>query len=160
MEREITGFHADEDGHWVAELSCLHGQHIRHQPPFRNAAWVIEAAGRAARIGAPLDCPLCDRAELPDGLVRDRVTSTWDETSAPRALQRNHRVARGVWGQLGVDSGAIRFVAQTTPVIDRVVSAGEFQPIPPELEHQVEVIGPVRFAVEFLVPMADDEADG
>jgi tellurite methyltransferase len=60
--------HQDEDGDWVAELSCLHNQHVRHRPPFQERSWVLEESGRVERIGAELDCALCDRAELPDGL--------------------------------------------------------------------------------------------
>ena len=33
MERQVTGFHQDEEGHWVAELECGHNQHVRHDPP-------------------------------------------------------------------------------------------------------------------------------
>jgi hypothetical protein len=58
MQRRIVGFHQDEDGDWVAELSCLHNLHVRHQPPFQERSWVLEESGRAARIGAELNCPL------------------------------------------------------------------------------------------------------
>jgi hypothetical protein len=27
-ERQVTGFHRDEEGHWVAELECEHNQHV------------------------------------------------------------------------------------------------------------------------------------
>ena len=69
MQREITGFRQDELGDWVAELECRHAQHVRHRPPFTPRQWVETASGRAENIGQRLDCPLCDRAELPDGLV-------------------------------------------------------------------------------------------
>ena len=70
----------------------------------------------------------------------------------PTALRRAHRVASGTWGRLRVDQGRLRFVAQTTPVTDVIVDAGRPQAIPPDVEHFVEPQGPVRFAVEFLVP--------
>jgi len=60
MERTITGYHQDELGDWVAELSCGHNQHVRHNPPFRTAPWVLTPEGRAAHMGTPIDCPLCD----------------------------------------------------------------------------------------------------
>ena len=65
MRRTIEGFRRDGAGEWVAKLSCLHGQHVRHGPPFQERPWVVSEAGRAERIGAELDCPLCDRAQLP-----------------------------------------------------------------------------------------------
>jgi tellurite methyltransferase len=67
VNRAIDGFHQDEEGDWVAELSCGHGQHVRHRPPFWDREWVTTVQGRAERIGTELDCPLCDRLELPDG---------------------------------------------------------------------------------------------
>src|ERR1051326_9253787 len=58
VRRAIEGFHQDEDGDWVAELSCLHGQHVRHRPPFQDRAWVLSEAGRAERLRGASDCPL------------------------------------------------------------------------------------------------------
>ncbi len=70
----------------------------------------------------------------------------------PTALRRAHRVASGTWGRLRVDRGRLRFVAQTHPVTDVIVDESQPQAIPPDVEHFVEPRGPVRFAVEFLVP--------
>lgn len=60
MRQQIVGFHQDDEGVWVAELACGHGQHIRHNPPFRLAPWVLDEAGRAGRLGTVLECPRCD----------------------------------------------------------------------------------------------------
>lgn len=78
MIRAITGFHQDEEGDWVAELTCLHGQHVRHRPPFQDRPWVIDAEKRQARVGSPMDCPLCDRAEMPEGLSLLRTAGPFD----------------------------------------------------------------------------------
>lgn len=134
----------------MAELACLHGQHVRHNPPFRLAPWVVDNDQRAARIGSTLDCPLCDRAELPDGLHVARTTDTWDERTMPAALRRDHRVAAATWGRIRVQEGRLRFTAATEPPIDVEVGPGAPQPIPPEVEHRVEPLGPVRFTVELL----------
>jgi hypothetical protein len=50
MIRAIDGFHQDDDGDSVAELSCLHRQHVRHDPPFQERNWVTNEAGRAGRL--------------------------------------------------------------------------------------------------------------
>lgn len=60
MNRQIVGFHQDEEQHWVAELECGHNQHVRHNPPLVSRPWVLDAEGRAARIGRVLNCKLCD----------------------------------------------------------------------------------------------------
>jgi hypothetical protein len=61
--RVIEGFHQDDAGDWVAELSCRHNQHVRHKPPFQQRPWVMSPEGRRQRIGTAIECPLCDRAE-------------------------------------------------------------------------------------------------
>jgi tellurite methyltransferase len=151
VRRIIEGFHQDGAGEWVAELSCLHGQHVRHRPPFQERPWVLSEAGRAERIGAELDCPLCDRAELPEGLTVARTAGPFDATTLPAGLRRAHRVADHTWGLLRVVDGSVRFTLATEPPTDVVLAAGDQQPIPPGVDHAVSVDGPVRLVVEFLV---------
>jgi tellurite resistance-related uncharacterized protein len=148
--RKIVGFVADELGEWVAQLECHHRQHVRHRPPFRLAPWVEDATARDRRIGSTLDCPLCDRCELPAGLVVMRTTPTWDDATMPDALRRDHRVASRIWGRLRVERGSLRFVARTEPATDVIIVAGDAQGIPPDVEHFVEPRAATRFAIDFL----------
>ena len=150
MRRTIEGFRQDGAGEWVAELSCLHGQHVRHRPPFQERPWVVSEAGRAERIGADLDCPLCDRAQLPDGLMVARTAGPFDATTLPAGLRRAHRVAEHTWGRLRVVEGCVRFTLATEPPTDAVLVAGDHQAIPPGVDHAVSGDGPVRLVVEFL----------
>ncbi|MFI5235986.1 MAG: DUF3565 domain-containing protein [Gemmatimonadales bacterium] len=60
MRRKITGFRQDDEDHWVAELECGHGQHVRHDPPWQVREWVMTLEGRTGRLGTELDCRLCD----------------------------------------------------------------------------------------------------
>ena len=59
MRRRITGFHTDEEGHWVAELDCGHTVHMRHEPPWQNRPWVLTKDGRDGMLGVVLDCTKC-----------------------------------------------------------------------------------------------------
>ena len=152
MRRVITGFHVDGAGDWVAELSCLHNQHVRHRPPFWDRAWVLTERDRVARIGTDLDCPLCDRADLPDGLALARTAGPFDQTTLPAALRRDHRVADRTWGVLRVLDGSVEFEMSTNPPVRRRITAGEQQPIPPAVLHHLRVTDPVRLVVDFLVP--------
>lgn len=88
-------------------------------------------------------------SELPGGLELARTTPTFDAASVPAGLTRAHRIAPGVWGRLVVTSGSLRFVFEDDQNGSRTVTAGEHQVIPPDRPHHVEVVGPVRFAVEF-----------
>ena len=49
-----------------------------------------------------------------------------------------------------MESGRLRFAAATTPPIDVELEAGSTQGIPPEVIHEVEPLGAVRFSVEFF----------
>ncbi|MGI8772770.1 MAG: DUF3565 domain-containing protein [Acidobacteriaceae bacterium] len=60
QSRKITGFHLDEIGDWVAELSCGHGQHVRHRPPWEVRPWVTTEEGRRAHLGVVLFCAKCE----------------------------------------------------------------------------------------------------
>ncbi|HYJ92812.1 MAG TPA: DUF3565 domain-containing protein [Pyrinomonadaceae bacterium] len=60
MLRKIVDFSTDDEGHWRARLECGHHQHVRHDPPLTLREWVLTEEGRASRLGAPVDCKLCD----------------------------------------------------------------------------------------------------
>ncbi|MGV3722020.1 MAG: DUF3565 domain-containing protein, partial [Actinomycetota bacterium] len=53
----------DEEGQWVAELSCGHTRHVRHQPPWELRPWTLTAEGRASRLGEALRCKDCGENE-------------------------------------------------------------------------------------------------
>jgi tellurite resistance-related uncharacterized protein len=153
--RTIVGFRADDEGEWVAELSCLHNQHIRHQPPVRERPWVTTPDGRASRIGTEIECPLCDRAELPEGLHTVRTAGPFDANTLPAGLRTVHRVAERTWGVLRVLDGSVRFSMATTPPIEVRLDAGATQAIPPGVAHQVTPSTGCRVAVDFLVAPTD-----
>jgi len=139
----------------VAELSCLHSQHIRHQPPFQLRPWVSSAEGRAARVGTAIDCFQCARAELPDGLRLVRTAGPFDATSVPAGLLADHVVAEGRWGLLRVIEGTVTFSLDTDPRSVIRLAAGERHAIPPGIRHALTIDGPVLVAVDFLAPAQD-----
>ena len=64
VKQPITGFHQDDQGHWVAELACGHNQHVRHDPPWQVRTWVLTEEGRRTRLGETLNCVLCGEATV------------------------------------------------------------------------------------------------
>jgi tellurite resistance-related uncharacterized protein len=80
-----------------------------------------------------------------------RVVGPFDETTAPAGLRRSHRVPDRTWGRLRVLSGTIGFSMDVDPPIDRRLTTGDEQPIPPQVAHEVRVTDPVVFEVEFLI---------
>lgn len=69
MQQPIAGYHKDEEDHWVAELSCGHFQHVRHNPPWVVREWVTTEIGRTSMLGYQLNCKKCDRNEPLDQIV-------------------------------------------------------------------------------------------
>jgi tellurite methyltransferase len=157
MERPITGFRRDEAGDWVAILDCGHPQHVRHRPPFEERPWVTTAEGRRSRLGIPLGCVRCDRAELPADALPYKRTADFTETTIPDGLRREHTTRAGVWGRIVVVEGRLRYRVER---FGTDVELGPGQPgiVVPEVPHHVEPLGPVRFHVEFLrVPSRSDD---
>ena len=111
MQQAITGFHQDAEGHWVAELACGHGQHVRHDPPWQVREWVLAAPTRQEHLGTLLDCVLCDQYAAPAfspyddalvrGLCREGAIEVARSGSPPRVgvaviVQRAGRVLLGL----------------------------------------------------------------
>jgi tellurite resistance-related uncharacterized protein len=149
MQRAITGFQQDAEGHWVAELSCGHGRHIRHNPPLVERPWVQSEAGRNQRLGELLDCVGCDRRELPSGFAPYRRTSDFDEATIPQALRARHDTKAGIWGRIHVSRGSVDY--RVYEPFDSTERLAPDAPgiVLPEVPHQLEVIGPVTLHVEF-----------
>jgi tellurite resistance-related uncharacterized protein len=93
-----------------------------------------------------------DMPNWPSGLAAYRRTAEFTEQTCPRALQQAHSTKAGVWAMLHVEEGAIRFrdlVNGTEWILDKGVHPVIF----PQRLHEVELIGPVRFFVEFHAGM-------
>lgn len=148
MQRQITGFRQDAAGDWIALLDCLHRQHLRHQPPFVERAWVLSAEGRAEHLGAALDCPLCKRFEWPADLVAYRQTPEFTAETVPAALLKDHATKRGIWARIEVREGRLRY---EVPHFDARFDLSPAQPgiVVPEVLHHVAPLELVRFAVIF-----------
>lgn len=63
MKQTIIAYHKDEENHWVAQLSCGHNQHVRHNPPWTSRPWVETQGGRDAMLGYALNCVICDELD-------------------------------------------------------------------------------------------------
>jgi len=65
MLREIVGFQLDseEEGQWLAKLSCHHFRHIRHNPPWQLRPWTQSQEGRSSMLGKYLTCVKCDEGK-------------------------------------------------------------------------------------------------
>ncbi|QDS97279.1 DUF3565 domain-containing protein [Adhaeretor mobilis] len=73
MKHSITGYHTDDEEHWVAQLACGHNQHVRHAPPWTVRDWVTTSEGRALMLGHKLDCKKCDEGAPMDSRPKNEI---------------------------------------------------------------------------------------
>lgn len=148
MNRAIVGFHQDAESHWVADLACGHGQHMRHVPPFTLRPWVLTPESRASRIGVELDCKRCDRLEMPEGHAPYRRTATFTESSIPEGLRQKHTTKRGVWALIHVSRGQLEYRVEEPFNTNQTLEPGSPGVVLPEVEHSVAPSGEVEFFLE------------
>lgn len=149
MKRPIVGFHLDQATHWVADLSCGHGQHLRHEPPFTNRAWVTSPAEREEKLGEVLDCLRCDRLEMPEGFGPFKKTPEFDQETVPNGLLKNHATKAGVWAMIHVLEGKLKYYTDCLEGGELLLEPGKPGVVAAQARHRVQCIGPARFYVEF-----------
>jgi len=146
-ESRIIGYHQDEQQVWVAELDCGHARHVRHQPPFQQAAWVTDEAGRRERLGMPMPCVACRMPRMPPCAAIYRSTEVFDAVSLPAGLRRSHRLRAGTWGRIVVLEGRVRYVLEDEgdlmfvlrPGLDGVVAPGRPHHVDPDADALMQV---------------------
>jgi tellurite resistance-related uncharacterized protein len=148
MERKIVGFGVDEVGDPVAELDCGHRQHVRHNPPLSERVWVLTENGRNSKLGQFLNCVRCDQLEMPQGFVSFQQTPLFTEDTIPAGLQKDHSTGTGIWAKIMVLEGLLRYQAEALGVDITLLPEAQGI-IVPNVVHAVQVVGKVRFFVEF-----------
>lgn len=150
MQRLITGFHTDDEGDWVAELDCGHGQHTRHNPPFFERPWTETAEGRDSMLGQTLDCVRCDDLEFPEQFEAFHRTPEFTTATIPRGLLSTHTTKAGVWAKIRILEGRLRYRIVEPFEREFALDAARNGIVVPQAVHHVEPLGDVRFFVEFF----------
>ena len=86
---------------------------------------------------------------LPDTVAFYKSTAEFTEHTVPAALQRNHSTAAGVWGRITVLEGAMLYHISEPEKETIRLTPGQPGIVEPRVLHEVEIIGPVRFRVDF-----------
>ena len=88
--------------------------------------------------------------QLPPGLTSYKRTPEFSEATIPAGLLREHKTRAGVWGRIHVTSGSLRYRILEPTLEEHILDEATFGIVEPDVLHEVEAIGRVRFFVEFL----------
>ena len=87
---------------------------------------------------------------LPLNAVPYQRTRDFSEVTVPDALRRRHTTKPGVWGRICVLEGFLRYRILEPRQEEHTLSPELPGIVEPEVPHEVQPLGPVRFYVEFL----------
>jgi tellurite resistance-related uncharacterized protein len=87
---------------------------------------------------------------LPPDVAPYRRTAEFTESSVPDALRHRHTTKAGVWARILVLEGLLRYRILEPTREEHVLSPERPGIVEPEIPHEVEPEGRVRFFVEFL----------
>ena len=90
---------------------------------------------------------------VPDDAIPYRRTPTFDADTTPEGLRNEHSTKVGVWGQIHVVEGSLRYcVTDPRREASELVLTPADPPgvVEPGIVHRVAITGPVRFYVQFL----------
>ncbi|OZI43092.1 DUF1971 domain-containing protein [Bordetella genomosp. 4] len=86
---------------------------------------------------------------LPAGIKPYSVSPVFTPDNLPEALKTAHTVKAGTWGLLKVQSGALRYVRDSVPHAEVVLTAGQQVVIEPQVQHHVAFESPGSFQITF-----------
>ena len=109
--------------------------------------WKPSRPSSKARRPAGASSPL---KTLPSDVVAYQRTPEFSETSIPAGLRRRHTTNAGVWGRICVLRGSLRYRILEPEPEEHVLTPERPGVVEPEIAHEVEPVGEVRFFVEFL----------
>lgn len=87
---------------------------------------------------------------LPGDVLPYSRTPEFSETTVPEALRARHDTKAGVWGRIHVLEGRLRYRILEPQPEEHVLAPDRPGVVEPQVPHEVEPLGAVRFFVEFL----------
>lgn len=88
--------------------------------------------------------------ELPTTAKPYKRTPEFTEQSVPAGLLGRHNTAPEVWGRIHVTEGSIVYRILEPEIEEHLLDSEHPGIVEPQIPHQVQIVGPVRFYVEFL----------
>lgn len=86
---------------------------------------------------------------LPEDVAAYARTATFSAWSIPGNLRKSHRTKGGTWAKIVILEGRLRYRILEPSIEEFDLSPDRPGVVQPEVPHEVEAVGDVRFYVEF-----------
>jgi len=88
---------------------------------------------------------------IPESAVFYKSTPVFTQDSVPAAIQRGHTTADDVWARIRILEGSLiyRITDPRVPPEEVLLTPEHHGVVEPHVEHEVQVVGPVRFQLDF-----------
>jgi tellurite resistance-related uncharacterized protein len=110
----------------------------------------IDIGRRAPRIGGRRAAAVEPMKTLPTNAEVYKETPIFTEATAPAGLRARHTTKAGTWGRIVIFEGALRYRILEPVVEEHLLTPEHPGVVEPEVPHEVEPMGAVRFRVQFL----------
>jgi tellurite resistance-related uncharacterized protein len=87
--------------------------------------------------------------KLPESTEAYKKTPVFTNDTVPSGLLKTHTTKKGTWGKIVVLKGVLKYVIETDPAEEIVLSQEKYGVVEPEVPHHVMPQGEVEFYVEF-----------
>ena len=86
---------------------------------------------------------------LPETLTLYKTTPVYDQATVPKGLLRSHNTKEGSWGKIIIEHGKLLYRILEPDFEEVELSSERFGVAEPVFKHEIELVGDVRFYVEF-----------
>lgn len=88
---------------------------------------------------------------IPASVTFYKSTAVFTEDTVPAALQRGHTTAGDVWARIRILEGSLLYrITDARVAPEEVLLTPDLHGVvEPRIEHEVQVVGPVRFQLDF-----------
>jgi len=87
---------------------------------------------------------------LPKNVTEYKRTPSFTENTVPKGLLRSHTTKSGTWGKIVIEQGLLLYRILEPEIEEIELSTDKFGVVEPQVQHEVEPLGKVKFHVEFM----------
>lgn len=88
--------------------------------------------------------------DIPNKAKEYKRTPTFTEDTIPKGLLRSHTTKAGTWGKIVIEEGKLLYRILEPEIEEVELSPEKFGVVEPQVPHEVQALGKVKFHVEFM----------